>query len=286
MVSVNSSYTANYAVLASMRSVNEEIAQTQNRIASGLKVASAKDNSSVWATAQSIRSDLKTTDKIKSDLTIAKGRADVTATALDKITDALTNIQQLLNESTASDADNDTRGARIKGYQQQIKALVSGASFQGANWLTSAAATTTDIKLGKDTAAVLTFAPTQVLDSTFAASGSLYNGTAKNSAISMVLDSTTIAGDITTMKATIVTAIKNISTYASEMNGLSASLTSQGDFLSKMDDIRKSALGDLVDADMTEESARIQSLQVKQQLAYEALAIRNNSASSILRLFQ
>ncbi|KAB0681459.1 flagellin [Aureimonas leprariae] len=283
MVSVNNSYVANYNVLASLRQINKEIADNQTRIATGLKVASAKDNASVFATAQGIRSDLKATDAIKSDLTIAKGRADVTAEALNKITDALTNIQQLLNEATAGDAGNASRNSQIKGYQAQIKALVSGASFKGANWLTSAAATTTTIKLGSDTSATMTFAPTQILTAA-GTGGSLYSATAKSSAISMSLD--TAATDLSDMKDTITAAIATVSNYANEMNGLSTSLTSQGDFLSKMDDIRKSALSDLVDADMTEESARSQALQVKQQLAYEALAIRNNSASSILRLFQ
>ena len=55
---------------------------------------------------------------------------------------------------------------------------------------------------------------------------------------------------------------------------------------SKVNDIRNSALSSLVDADMEQESARVSSLQVKQQLAFQALSIGNNSAQNILRLFQ
>ena len=52
-----------------------------------------------------------------------------------------------------------------------------------------------------------------------------------------------------------------------------------------MDTIDKGVSG-LVDADMNEESTRLQALQVKQQLGVQALAIANQSAQNVLRLFQ
>jgi flagellin len=51
-------------------------------------------------------------------------------------------------------------------------------------------------------------------------------------------------------------------------------------------DILKTGVGNLVDADLAEESANLQSLQIKQQLGVQALAIANQSPQTILALFQ
>ena len=59
----------------------------------------------------------------------------------------------------------------------------------------------------------------------------------------------------------------------------------QQDFSVKLIDILKAGVGNLVDADLAAESARLQSLQIKQQLGVQALSIANRSPQSILALF-
>jgi len=60
----------------------------------------------------------------------------------------------------------------------------------------------------------------------------------------------------------------------------------QSDFVSNLSDALKSGIGSMVDADMEETSARLQALQVQQQLGVQALSIANQSPQSILSLFR
>jgi len=59
-----------------------------------------------------------------------------------------------------------------------------------------------------------------------------------------------------------------------------------GDFVSKIQDALNKGIGNLVDADMAEESARLQALQVRQQLGIQALSIANSAPGTVLGLFR
>ncbi|HZZ34111.1 MAG TPA: flagellin, partial [Caulobacteraceae bacterium] len=66
----------------------------------------------------------------------------------------------------------------------------------------------------------------------------------------------------------------------------SKSLSSHQTFVGKLQDTLDAGVGNLVDADLAKESARLQALQTKQQLGIQALAIANSSTSSLLGLFR
>jgi flagellin len=57
-------------------------------------------------------------------------------------------------------------------------------------------------------------------------------------------------------------------------------------FIGKLQDTIDAGVGNLVDADLAKESARLQSLQTKQQLGIQALSIANSSSSTLLGLFR
>ncbi|CUH51371.1 flagellin [Shimia marina] len=63
-------------------------------------------------------------------------------------------------------------------------------------------------------------------------------------------------------------------------------ISTQNDFVSKLTDSMKSGIGSLVDADMEETSARLQALQVQQQLATQSLSIANQGPQQLLSLFR
>ena len=60
----------------------------------------------------------------------------------------------------------------------------------------------------------------------------------------------------------------------------------QSDFMSKLIDSFKVGIGALVDADLEEASARLQALQVQQQLGIQSLSIANQAPQNILALFR
>jgi flagellin len=90
---------------------------------------------------------------------------------------------------------------------------------------------------------------------------------------------TTALGNIETL---ITTAIDASAALGSSQTRLSI----QSDFISKLSDALTTGIGTMVDADMEEASARLQSLQVQQQLGIQALSIANQAPQSVLALFR
>lgn len=78
------------------------------------------------------------------------------------------------------------------------------------------------------------------------------------------------------------TAIK----AASEFGAAQKRIDIQNEFVGTLVDSLKAGIGSLVDADMEEASARLQALQVQQQLGVQALSIANQAPQSILSLFR
>lgn len=84
----------------------------------------------------------------------------------------------------------------------------------------------------------------------------------------------------------LTTAMNGVNAAVSRLGTGSKALDTHLTFVQKVQDTMEAAIGRLVDADMAKESARLQALQVKQQLAFQALSIANSAPSMLLQLFQ
>ncbi|MBV7395354.1 flagellin [Mameliella sediminis] len=99
------------------------------------------------------------------------------------------------------------------------------------------------------------------------------------------IDVTTQSGvdaALTEIEGLIQTAIDSAAAFGSAQGRIET----QADFVSSLTDALKSGIGTLVDADMEEASARLQALQVQQQLGVQALSIANQAPQSLLSLFR
>lgn len=99
------------------------------------------------------------------------------------------------------------------------------------------------------------------------------------------LDISSSAG-ATAASAAIDTALTRLNKDLASLGAQATALDTQKEFLVKLGDEVERGIGNLVDADLAEESARLQSLQTKQQLASQALSIANRAPQIILSLFQ
>lgn len=86
--------------------------------------------------------------------------------------------------------------------------------------------------------------------------------------------------------ASIETLIDSSIDAAAAFGSVENRITTQSEFVSKLTDSLKTGIGSMVDADMEETSARLQALQVQQQLATQSLSIANQAPQSILSLFR
>ncbi|GGE24938.1 flagellin [Aureimonas endophytica] len=275
MVSVNTSSTG--VASAALRMINAQLATTQNRIATGYKVNSAADNASVWATATKIRSDKTASEALKSSISTAKAQADAGSAALDEVSKILTDMKTLTISAVAAGGATDADANKMTTLVNQAKAIINGASIGGKNVLLDTTNNNVSVNLnvaeGVSTNMTASITASDVLS-------------ASNASFKDVLTSLAKADIVAGLVTKIDTAQTEVGKISATLTGFSAQMDSSLSFIDKLNDIRDTAIGGLVDADLEKESAKLNALQVKQQLAYQALSIGNSAQQNILRLFQ
>jgi len=137
MISVNTNEGAMVA-LQTLNRTNSQMAKSQNAIATGLKIASAKDNGALFAIANKMRSDVGAYDRVRES-------ADRAASILDTGIAAGESIMELLNEmkgkalaGTQAGNSASAQSALAADFAQrrdQITSIVANASFDGANMI-------------------------------------------------------------------------------------------------------------------------------------------------------
>ena len=403
---MSSILTNNGAMVAlqTLKSVNKNLAMTQNAISTGKDVATAKDNSAVWAISKVMESDVKGFNAIKDSLALGESTVAVARNASETVTDLLT---QMKSKIVAAQEDNVDRGKindDVTALKDQIASVVSAAQFNGLNLVdgstgsasilasldrdntgavtassisvsgqnlstggyvtkqvfdgstgastgndrvgatidngaTAATALVTDESSGafaagdkvvvaindqvvsytvsaEDAAATTTGDLVAVglkskieelgitgltvdYDSGTAGTLSVTNGTGSDISFSAQfvnagagglgalagIDVSTGAG-ATAALAAVESLIDSSIDASAAFGSAQGRIETQKEFISNLSDSFKSGIGALVDADMEETSARLQALQVQQQLATQSLSIANQAPQSILSLFR
>lgn len=425
---MSSILTNNSAMVAlqTLRGINSNLAKTQDEISTGKTVATAKDNSAVWAISKVMESDVAGFTAISDSLALGEETVAVARKASESVTDLLKQMKGKIVAAQGENVDRAKLQTDIQALKDQIGAVVGAAQFNGLNLLsntqkvagtgtvnvlasldrsgagvaasnigvgkqdlgqgqsnitgTAVATATNNMTGGADAAAVaLTGAatpPTSALTITGASAGFGYSvaisagagnlaslATAGLNAISYVARDGDTATDVAKGLATAfndfikanvpaanqstiaavasggvvtftgssvvgdnfsvtangyaaagntvggglaraagidVTTAAGASRALADIEGLiqtavdasadfgsvQGRIETQAKFVSGLTDSLKAGIGTLVDADMEEASARLQALQVQQQLGVQALSIANQSPQSILSLFR
>ena len=275
MNSVNTNIGAMVA-LQNLNKTSSQLGEVQNRINTGLKVASAKDNGAVWAIAQNQRSNSGALNAVKDSLQRSISTVDVALSAGESISDTLLQMKEkalAASDTTLDAASRTALNDDFKALRDQLTKVVNNAEFNGANMIKATTPTTVAALASADGVNKITVAAQSL-----ALGGSNVTVTATAS----IGTQTTAAA----MISTINTSIANVSSALSKLGTGSKALSSHFSFVSKLQDTIDAGVGNLVDADLAKESARLQSLQTKQQLGIQALSIANSSSSSLLGLFR
>ncbi len=272
--SVNTN-TGAMVALQNLNQTNRELDVTQGRINTGLKVASAKDNGAIYAIAQGQRATSNALNAVMDSLNRGKSIVDVALSAGETVGDLLNQMKAkaLAAMDTTLDATSRTAlNEDFKSLRDQIAKTVSNATFNGAN-MVQASGTTIAALANESGASKITVAAQSL-----ALGGANVTVTATSS-----FATATAAG---TVLALVNASITNTSAALAKLGTGSKALDTHLSFISKLQDTVDSGIGNLVDADLAKESARLQALQTKQQLGIQALSIANSSTSSILGLFR
>jgi flagellin len=276
MNSVNTNSGAMVA-LQNLSSTQSQLMTTQNRINTGLKVASAKDNGAIWAIAQNQRSTSQSLNAVKDSLQRAASTVDVALSAGESVSDLLLQMKEKALAASDTTLDTNSRTALnddFKSLRDQITKVVSNADFNGANMVKNAGAQIQALANATGSSVI----SVQAQDLSLGGSGALSAIGATDSIGSQSL--------AFTMIATVDAAITSVSSALSKLGTGSKALQSHLNFVGKLQDTLDAGVGNLVDADLAKESAKLQALQTKQQLGIQALSIANQSSSILLSLFR
>ena len=193
----------------------------------------------------------------------------------ESVSDLLVQLKE--KALAASDTSLTTSSRRalnedFKAIRDQITTVVGNATFNGVNLINNS--TTVGFRaLSNASGSTIT-----VNDENLSLGGA--NVTL---AATATIGTSTLAS---TALTTINTSIDNVSAALARLGTGSNSLSTHLKFVGKLQDSLESGVGHLVDADLAKESARLQSLQTKQQLGVQALSIANSSTSILLGLFR
>jgi flagellin len=403
MLSVNTNYSAMIA-LQNLNFTNNELEGVQNKISTGFKISSARDNGAIYAIAEGQRSRVSSVAAVKDGIDRANSTIDVALSAGKSIGEILQKLKAKAVAAQADDMTPDQRSALqadFNAMRSQIDTIANSAQFNGANLaagsfnlnvlisdlggsvaattdgvqtlalptpisgsalITAASASAGDIADGD----LVTFALTDSVNlSTFtiavelttgmtvddyveavnSASGGkisasyddvagqftylindtdyddlaitsdgvdaapigagvatavvssagsnvmVVNGTDMTLASAMfstfaTVDIATSAASATTAANALEQAIVDLNITLASLGSQATALDAQNDFLAKLSDEIENGIGNLVDADLAKESAKLQSLQIKQQLGAQALSIANQAPQVILSLFK
>ena len=274
-MSVNTNKSALIA-LQNLTTTNEKLEQVQSRINTGLRVANAKDNAAVYAIAQKQRADFSSLSAVKMSLDRATSITDVAMTAGEQISDILIQMREKVVAATEDSATPTSRKAFDDEYQtllQAISQFSSSAEFDGVSVLNGTLTAQLNFLANSDGASFIGLTPQD-----FTISGSVID-----------LAGTVLTGTTTANKAVLASlnsAITNVTSALAEMGAESKQIEKHVTFVTKLQDVLETGIGNLVDADIAKESARLQALQVQQQLGAQALSIANSQPQVILQLFR
>ncbi|MEM6627578.1 MAG: flagellin [Pseudomonadota bacterium] len=273
-LSVNTNAGAMIA-LQQLSKTNMQLEETQSRINTGLKVASAKDNGATYAIAQGMRSEIAGYGVVQQSLDRAISTADVALSAGEAISDLLIEMREKALAAKDPTLTTDQRDAYDEDFvalRTQIATIVANAEFNGVNLVDGSVTGGLQAFANSDGTSTLS-----VSQEDLSLSGSII--TVTSSAVISTL--TSASANLTLLDASIT----NVSKALARLGTASKSLEIHSNFVTQLRDNLEVGVGNLVDADLARESAKLQSLQTKQQLGVQALSIANQAPQIITSLF-
>lgn len=300
--------------LESLNKTNMALQKTQQRISTGLRVGSAEDNAAYWSIATTMKSDNSALSTVKDALGLGAATIDVAYTGTNSAIDVTKEIKNKLVAARQPGIDRAKIQSEITELQLQLKGISESAVFSGENWLSvdsSSAgynASKTIVSSFSRTNGTITIGTIQVdisrlamfdsgagatqvgiIDALRDATGAVAAAGTFSVATLNISALTDSPADVATLQSYIIgtdMALSDLTDSASLLGANKQRVTLQTDFVNTLIKAIERGLSTLVDADMTEESTRLQALQVQQQLGTQSLSIANQNSQNILALFK
>jgi flagellin len=295
--SINTNNAA-YVALQSLNGTSAALAAAQKAISTGYRVADATDDGGAFAVAQKVRSDVSALTSVNQQLGTAKGLVTTGLSSLTSISNTVIAAKALLVKIADQSISTDQRSQYVTSFQSLVKSVaddVDNSTYNGQTLLGAASGPVTGTSktvIDNESGATATLSAQDVstLPNTLAA---LIGSTFTRSAAGVdTVGAVTPAAAQTAALAALQTGAgydaaqtgvaDQLNQAGADSNYIDRQITFNGSKINSLN----TGLGALVDADLSKESALLQSLQIKQQLGTQALSIANQAPQSLLSLFK
>lgn len=263
-----------FTALRTLNSVNRSLDVTQNRVSTGLKVAGALDDASNFSIAQGIRGELKGFAAVTQGLNLAKGIGAVAVAGATGVSNLLTDIRQKLTELSNGGITTAQRDILTSDFNQllsQAANFIDNSVFNGVNLLDTATASVDVNTLSNLNGGTLTLSAQDLRTQTLSLAAVSVGSATSSQAV--------LANQFSNLESVVNTALGSL---GAEIRAFNLQTT----FIEQITDATEEGLGNIVDADLARESAKLTALQVQQQLSIQTLGIANQRPQSILGLFR
>ena len=271
VLSINTNLGALVA-LQHLNRTNDLLERSELNIITGLRVNGPKDDASTYAIAQNMRGDVAGMTAVKQALASGESIVDVAIEAAKAISDTLILMKAKAVQASQEGLDAISQAALNNDFislMDQIESIVNSAEFNGTNLLDDSLAADVNVLSTIDGQMITVMRQDMTLDTGLSISALTLSTPALAQAALIGVDA----------------AIDDVSAKLAALGSVGKRIELQSAFTTQLKDILTAGIGNLVDADMAEENARLQALQVKQQLGIQALSIANSAPQSILQLF-
>jgi len=264
---------ASMTALQSLNRTNEALGVVQKRISTGFRVSDAKDDGGAFAVAQSVRSDIAGLTTANEQLGGLKGVIDVTLHGLGQVSKTMVELRTVLTRLADGTINGEQRNQYEQQYDQlrtQVELFMEDATYNGRNLLSTVATAG-----GGNIVAIRNETGTTLTIAAFDGVGDLLVTTAPTNAAGA---QSAITGDWASINEAINDALNRL---GSDARYIDAQVSYNRDKL----DAVEGGLGTLIDADIAKEAAKLQALQIRQQLGTQTLSITNQAPQALLSLF-
>ncbi len=279
--SVNTNVGAMIA-LQSLNNTNTQLAAVQKQVSTGFRVADATDDGAAYAIAQGVRSTVGALTSANQQLGGVQGRLSTTQSGLNNISTTMASMRDVLVKLS----DSNVQGTQRTEYEQQYKSMLANVKtfVQDANY-------NGKTLVGNLTGSTGTFSRVAVARNESGASYGIttFSGSGLYGSINFTTTQMNGASTIAALITATGTFLNQQNAVGSALNTVGAEtnyVTNQISYNSDKVNALNSGLGSLVDANLAQESAQLQSLQIRQQLGTQALSLANQAPQTLLSLFK
>jgi flagellin len=259
-----------------LQSSTQDLGSAQDRLSSGLRVATAREDVTAYHAAAQMRAQTGSLSAVTLSLSRAESISDTAITAAEHVSKSLIEMQKTVGAAASNDLSPEQRQAYMDQFAIQVAQLdnfIRSASFDESNVLDGSKPNG------------ISFIADSEANATLSLEGRNFLSGGPVVTITADLDLHSV-NNAFAAKAALDQSIHNVGEQLTQMVAENKRIEAQKGFVSKLADALAAGVGRMVDTDLAGESAMIQALQVKQELSAQAVGIANSTPQALLSLFR